>query len=114
MVVEPINKSSDHSTTSRIKHWSNNMKRVALYLRVSTHEQTTENQELELRSVAARMNWSIVKVYCDHGVSGAMRIAAPSRPMGLDVLVSAGLEGSPAYGLRTLVDRINALETKPP
>src|SRR5262245_4868342 len=39
-------------------------------LRVSTDEQTTENQELELRNVAERMGWNIVKVYCDHGVSG--------------------------------------------
>jgi DNA invertase Pin-like site-specific DNA recombinase len=47
------------------------MRRAALYLRVSTNEQTTENQELELRNIAARMNWEITEVYCDHGVSGA-------------------------------------------
>jgi DNA invertase Pin-like site-specific DNA recombinase len=47
------------------------MKRAALYLRVSTNEQTTENQELELRSIAAKMQWDIVRVYSDNGVSGA-------------------------------------------
>jgi DNA invertase Pin-like site-specific DNA recombinase len=47
------------------------MKRAVLYLRVSTIDQTTANQERELREVAARMGCEIVKVYKDHGVSGA-------------------------------------------
>jgi DNA invertase Pin-like site-specific DNA recombinase len=42
-----------------------------IYLRVSTLDQTTANQERELREVAARMGCNIVKVYRDHGVSGA-------------------------------------------
>jgi DNA invertase Pin-like site-specific DNA recombinase len=42
-----------------------------LYLRVSTVDQTTANQERELRDVAARMGCEIVKVYKDHGISGA-------------------------------------------
>src|SRR6516164_5393368 len=47
------------------------MKRAALYLRVSTLEQTTANQERELRQVAERTGYEIVKVYKDHGISGA-------------------------------------------
>lgn len=47
------------------------MKRAVLYLRVSTLDQTTANQERELRQVAERMNCEIVKVYKDHGISGA-------------------------------------------
>ncbi len=47
------------------------MKRAVLYLRVSTIEQTTANQERELREVAGRMGCEIVKVYKDHGISGA-------------------------------------------
>jgi len=47
------------------------MKRVVLYLRVSTMDQTTANQERELREIAARMGCEIVKVYKDHGISGA-------------------------------------------
>src|SRR3989475_7509096 len=48
------------------------MKRTAvLYLRVSTVDQTTANQERELREVASRMGCEIVKVYKDHGISGA-------------------------------------------
>jgi DNA invertase Pin-like site-specific DNA recombinase len=47
------------------------MKRAVLYLRVSTIEQTTANQERELREIATRMGCEIVKVYRDHGISGA-------------------------------------------
>jgi len=45
--------------------------RAALYLRVSTAEQTTENQERELRAAAERMGHDVVELYVDHGVSGA-------------------------------------------
>jgi DNA invertase Pin-like site-specific DNA recombinase len=46
-------------------------KRVALYLRVSTGDQTTENQRRELEAVAKQRGWQIVAVYEDKGVSGA-------------------------------------------
>ena len=55
--------------------------KVALYLRVSTadckrtnkswHEQTTENQRLELEAAAHRLGHQIVEVYEDAGISGA-------------------------------------------
>ncbi len=38
------------------------MRRAVLYLRVSTIEQTTANQERELRQIASRMGCEIVKV----------------------------------------------------
>ena len=38
-------------------------KRVALYLRVSTSEQTTRNQRRELKAVADRHGWEVVKVW---------------------------------------------------
>ena len=47
------------------------MKRAVLYLRVSTIDQTTANQERELREVASRMGCEIIRVYKDHGISGA-------------------------------------------
>jgi len=47
------------------------MKRAAIYLRVSTDSQTTDNQEIVLREIAGRMGWHIVRVYSDHGISGA-------------------------------------------
>ena len=46
-------------------------KRVALYLRVSTGEQTTENQRRELEQVAVGAGWDVVEVYEDAGISGA-------------------------------------------
>ena len=47
------------------------MKRAAVYLRVSTQDQTTSNQEHELRQAAERAGWQVVRVYKDHGISGA-------------------------------------------
>ena len=47
------------------------MKRAVLYLRVSTVDQTTANQERELRQAAERAGWQVIKVYKDHGISGA-------------------------------------------
>jgi DNA invertase Pin-like site-specific DNA recombinase len=47
------------------------MKRAVLYLRVSTVDQTTANQERELRQITDRMGCEIIKVYKDHGISGA-------------------------------------------
>ena len=46
------------------------MRRAVLYLRVSTLDQTTANQERELREIAGRMGCEIVRVYKDHGISG--------------------------------------------
>ena len=46
-------------------------KRVALYVRVSTGEQTTDNQRLELERVARHSGWKVVEVYEDAGISGA-------------------------------------------
>ena len=47
------------------------MKRVALYARVSTASQTTENQLLDLRQTAQRMGYTIVAEFVDNGISGA-------------------------------------------
>ena len=54
----------------------------ALYLRVSTQEQTTLNQEIELRRYCKNNNIEIYKVYKDEGVSGAKT----SRPQ-LDLML---------------------------
>ncbi len=59
-------------------------KRVALYLRVSTAEQTTKNQRRELQAVAKRHGWQVVEVFEDAGLSGAKGRA--QRP-GLDALL---------------------------
>lgn len=59
-------------------------KRVALYGRVSTQEQTTDNQLLDLRKYAKERGWTIQDEYVDQGVSGATE----SRPA-LDRLMDA-------------------------
>jgi DNA invertase Pin-like site-specific DNA recombinase len=46
------------------------MRRAVVYLRVSTIDETTANQEHELREIAGRMGCEIVRVYRDHGISG--------------------------------------------
>ncbi len=61
-------------------------KRVALYLRVSTSEQTTRNQRRELQAVAERHGWDIVATYEDAGVSGSK--GRDERP-GYDQLMKA-------------------------
>jgi DNA invertase Pin-like site-specific DNA recombinase len=50
---------------------SNGPLRVAIYSRVSTDHQTTENQERELMAVARRAGWVVAEIYRDHAVSGA-------------------------------------------
>ena len=62
------------------------MKRVAIYLRVSTSKQDTDNQRRELEAVAERSGWKVVKVYEDAGISGAK--GRDQRP-GLDAMMKA-------------------------
>ena len=46
-------------------------KRAAIYVRVSTDRQTVENQLRELRQIAERRGWEVVKEYDDAGISGS-------------------------------------------
>jgi DNA invertase Pin-like site-specific DNA recombinase len=46
-------------------------KRVAIYARVSTDTQTTENQLQELRAVAERMGWIVIGEFVDQAISGS-------------------------------------------
>jgi DNA invertase Pin-like site-specific DNA recombinase len=62
------------------------MKRVAIYLRVSTSKQDTENQRRELEAAAERSGWLVVRVYEDAGISGAK--GRDKRP-GLDAMLKA-------------------------
>jgi DNA invertase Pin-like site-specific DNA recombinase len=61
-------------------------KRVALYLRVSTSEQTTKNQRRELQAAAKRHGWEVAAVFEDAGISGAK--GRDERP-GLDAMMKA-------------------------
>ena len=60
-------------------------KRVGLYLRVSTSEQTTDKRR-ELMAVAERHGWAVVHVFEDAGISGAK--SRKDRPA-LDALLKA-------------------------
>jgi len=46
-------------------------RRAAIYGRVTTDWQTTENQTVALKEVAERRSWEVVEVYIDHAISGA-------------------------------------------
>lgn len=61
-------------------------KRVALYLRVSTDEQTLENQRQALMAVAGRNGWDVVETFEDDGVSGSK---GRDRRPGFDALCRA-------------------------
>ena len=47
-------------------------KKVVIYPRVSTLDQTIDNQLLELRDHCSKMGWEIVKEYADEGLSGTL------------------------------------------
>ena len=47
------------------------VKRVAIYVRVSTDGQSTDNQRQELEQVARRHEWEIAATFVDRGISGA-------------------------------------------
>jgi DNA invertase Pin-like site-specific DNA recombinase len=61
-------------------------KRVAIYLRVSTSKEDTDNQRRDLEMVAERSGWKVVKIYEDNGISGAK--GRDQRP-GLDAMMKA-------------------------
>ncbi len=62
------------------------MKRCGIYLRVSTDQQTTENQRRVLLDIAERSGWHVVEVFEDQGISGAK--GRDQRP-GFDALLKA-------------------------
>ncbi len=64
------------------------MKRAALYARVSTLDQTPQNQLLDLRKLAEQRGFESVKEYIDHGISGTR-----ARRPGLDELLADARRG---------------------
>ncbi|MDQ3212695.1 MAG: recombinase family protein [Acidobacteriota bacterium] len=59
--------------------------RVGIYARVSTHEQTCENQLIELRRYCDARSWVVFKEYVDEGLSGSK-----DRRPALDTLLTDG------------------------
>jgi DNA invertase Pin-like site-specific DNA recombinase len=62
------------------------MKRVGLYLRVSTDDQTIENQREALVAACGNRGWTIVEEFVDEGISGSK--GRDKRP-GFDRLLKA-------------------------
>jgi len=92
--------------------------RIALYARVSTLEQQTENQLAELRRYAEARGWSMPVEYVDKGVSGATdrrpaldALLRDARRRTFDVLVCWRLDrlGRNLRHLITLLDELQAL-----
>ena len=55
------------------------VRKVAIYTRVSTLDQTIDNQLIELRDHCSRMGWEITKEYSDEGLSGTLsRVKRPA------------------------------------
>lgn len=61
-------------------------KRVVIYARVSTDNQTVTNQLQELQAVAQRQGWIVTAVFTDEGISGSK--GRDKRP-GYDALLKA-------------------------
>lgn len=78
-------------------------KRVALYLRVSTDEQTIENQRQALRSEAERRGWHVAHEYSDEGISGAKE---RSKRPGLDRMLRDATRGRFDVCMCWAVDRL--------
>jgi DNA invertase Pin-like site-specific DNA recombinase len=92
--------------------------RCAIYARVSTLEQQTENQLAELRRYVAAREWSIPLEYVDKGVSGATdrrpaldALVRDAKKRKFDVLVCWRLDrlGRNLKHLITLLDELQAL-----
>jgi DNA invertase Pin-like site-specific DNA recombinase len=79
------------------------MKKVAIYARVSTDKQTTENQLTELRAVANRMGYEIVQEYVENGISGAK--SRSDRPY-LDAMLKDAVRGRFDMILCWSIDRL--------
>lgn len=77
--------------------------RAALYLRVSTGEQTVENQRKELEAAAAARGWQVVHVYADRGISGAK--GRDARPQ-LDLMLKDAVRRRFDVAMVWAVDRL--------
>ena len=78
-------------------------KQAAIYARVSTSGQTTDNQLRELRKVAKRQGWDVVAEYVDNGKSGAL--GRDKRPQ-LDKMLKAAVRKEFDVVMAWSVDRL--------
>ena len=81
----------------------NMSKRCAIYSRVSTHEQTTSNQIMELKEIAARRGLTIVAEFSDEGISG---VKGRDTRTGFDNLIKGAIKKDFDTILVSSVDRL--------
>ena len=79
------------------------MKRCAIYTRVSTKDQTVENQLIVLKEVAKLKGYKVVKEYTDEGVSGAK---GRDKRTGFDTLIKDATKKDFDIILSWSVDRL--------
>ena len=77
--------------------------RAAIYLRVSTSDQTVENQRRDLEAAAAQRGWIISATYVDEGISGSK--GRDKRP-GLDAMLKDATRGKFDVVMAWAVDRM--------
>src|SRR5579863_9653688 len=77
------------------------MKKAGIYVRVSTADQHVESQLYDLRELASRRSFEVIKVYEDCGVSGRR-----ARRPGLDALMADARQHKFAVVLVAAFDRV--------
>jgi DNA invertase Pin-like site-specific DNA recombinase len=92
--------------------------KVALYARVSTADQSSENQVFELARYADARGWQVVETFIDHGTSGTkasrpaldrMLVAARRRQVDAVVVWKLDRIGRSTKHLILLLDELQAL-----
>jgi len=90
---------------------------VALYLRVSTDKQETENQAIQLRDFAAKQGWTVVFEYCDYE-SGSkadrpefQRMLADASKRRFDLVLFWALDRLSREGVYATLQHLNRLES---
>jgi DNA invertase Pin-like site-specific DNA recombinase len=81
-------------------------KRAALYVRVSSDQQTVENQLRELRRAVEYERWTEVAVYSDEGISGTV-----DRRPGLDAMLEAAKRREFDVAMVWSIDRLGRSTT---
>ncbi len=77
--------------------------KACIYTRVSTADQTTENQRRELMELAEKRGWEVVAEYTDQGISGGK--GREARP-GLNAMLKAADAGECDIILVWAIDRL--------
>jgi DNA invertase Pin-like site-specific DNA recombinase len=90
-------------------------RRAALYARVSTDRQTTDNQIRELRQAAERLGWQVDQEFTDRGISGAKgRMNRPQLDALLKGVARKEFDVVAAWSVdrlgRSLIDLVNLLQ----